>query len=103
MILDVVKSVNNVPIRLTFERWFEHIVERHPYMKGFYDDVLKAIEEPEFILRGHRGSKIGICNVGRKQWLHVIYREINADDGFVIAAFIDEEYNKNLVIWQSDK
>ncbi len=66
MNLDVVKSINGIPIRLTFERWFEHIVERHPYMKGYYDDVLMTIEKPEFILRGHKGSKIAVCNVGRK-------------------------------------
>ncbi|CAN5198786.1 hypothetical protein BH20ACI1_BH20ACI1_25330 [soil metagenome] len=101
MNLDIVKSVNNVPIRLTFERWFEHIVERHSYMKGYYDDVLEAVENPEFILRGHKGSKIAVRSVGRRQWLHVIYREINQEDGFIIASFIDESYNKNLIIWQS--
>jgi hypothetical protein len=103
MNLDVVKSVNGVPIRLTFERWFEHIVKRHSYIKGQYDDVLATVENPEFVLRGHKGSKIAVRNVGRSKWLHVIYRELSKDDGFIIAAFIDDSYNKNLVIWRSDK
>ena len=30
MILDVVKSKDNVPIRLTEERWFDHILQLHP-------------------------------------------------------------------------
>ncbi len=34
MNLDIVKSVNGVPIRLTFERWYEHILVRHPFMSG---------------------------------------------------------------------
>lgn len=66
MNLDVVKSVNGVPIRLTFERWFEHIVERHPYMKGYYEDVLEAVERPEFILRGHKGARVALRNIGRR-------------------------------------
>lgn len=58
MNLDVVKSVNGVPIRLTFERWFEHIVERHPYMKSQYDNVLMTIENPDFVCAGIGDQKL---------------------------------------------
>ncbi len=98
MNLDIVKSINNVPIRLTFERWFEHIVEKHSYMKGYYDDVLEAVENQEKILSGHKGSKIALRNVGRRQWLHVIYRAINKEDVFIIASVIDVNNKKNLRI-----
>lgn len=73
MILDIVKSVNDVSIRLTDERW-EHILNQHPYMSGFYNEILKAIEKPEFITRGNRGAKIAIVNLGRRRRLHVMYR-----------------------------
>ena len=45
MILDVVESINGVPIRLSDERW-EHILSEHPYLSGFYDEILSAIENP---------------------------------------------------------
>ena len=35
---DITYSVNNVPIRLTDERWI-HIVENHDDMAGYYFDV----------------------------------------------------------------
>lgn len=102
MILDTVESINGVPIRLTFERWYEHILVDHPYMSGYYESVLDVVNSPEFILRGQRGAKVAILNVGRKQWLKVFYREINKTDGFIITAFIDDEFDENLIIWKRD-
>ena len=57
--MDVVISQSGVPIRLTDERWF-HIVENHDDVAGYYDEVLEAIEEPDTILRGHRGALIAV-------------------------------------------
>lgn len=101
MILDIVKSVDGVPIRLTGERW-EHITDEHPFLSGYYERILSTIENPAFVLRGHHGSKAAVNNYGRKRWLHVVYRENNKDDGFIISAYFKSEYNENLVIWQSD-
>lgn len=98
MILDIVKSINDVPIRLTDERW-EHISIGHPYMSGFYEVMLQAVENPEFLLRGEKKSKIGILNTGRRRWLHVVYREINKNDGFIISAFINNDFNRDKIIW----
>lgn len=101
MILDIVESINGVPIRLTDERW-EHILDEHPFLSGYYDRILSTMENPGFILRGHRGSKAAVNNYGRKRWLHVIYREISRDDGFIISTYFKIDYNENLIIWQSD-
>ena len=98
MILDIVKSIDGVPIRLTDERW-EHILHGHPYMSGFYQEILIAVSFPEFITRGNKGVKIAIVNLGRRRWLHVLYRQINQSDGFIISAFIDEDFEKNKIIW----
>ncbi|HSK72487.1 MAG TPA: hypothetical protein VK892_12360 [Pyrinomonadaceae bacterium] len=98
MILDIVKSVNGVPIRLTDERW-EHILDEHPNMSGFYNEILRAVENPEFITRGQRGARIAVVNLGRHRWIQVAYREINSEDGFIITAFIDESFEKNKVVW----
>ncbi|MGI8639452.1 MAG: hypothetical protein ACR2MG_05800 [Pyrinomonadaceae bacterium] len=102
MVLDVVKSIEGVPIRLTDERWYDHILEQHSYMSGFYNEVLSAVENPEFISRGNKGTKIAIVNLGWRRWIHVVYREISKTDGFIISAFIDKEFNKNKTIWKRD-
>jgi hypothetical protein len=57
--MDVAVSVEGVPIRLTHERWF-HIVENHDDVAGYYDEVLEAIENPDLVLRGYRGTLIAI-------------------------------------------
>ncbi len=102
MNLDTVKSINDIPIRLTDERWYEHILVEHPEMSGHFETILSTIENPKFVLRGHKGTKIAVVNVGRIKWLHVLYRELNRTDGFIISAYIKSGYNENLIIWQSD-
>ena len=52
-------SVNGVPIRLTYERWF-HITENHDDLASYYFEVLEAVEKPDFIRGiqyGDAGSK----------------------------------------------
>ena len=101
MNLDIVKSIEGVPVRLTDTQW-EHIVDEHPYMSGFYAAILEAVAEPDFVLLGHRGAKVAVVNLARKKWLHVMYRELNKKDGFIISAYIKSEFNENLIIWQSN-
>ena len=98
MNLDTVESSGGVPIRLTDTQW-EHILDDHDYMSGYYDAMLEAVAEPEFLLRGQKGAKVAVINVGRRKWLHVMYRELKGKkDGFIITAYIDEYYDKKLVI-----
>jgi hypothetical protein len=52
--VDIVYSVNGVPIRMTAERWW-HIVENHDYLAGYYDRILHTVEAPDLILRGYAG------------------------------------------------
>lgn len=96
--MDIAYSVEGVPIRLTTERWL-HIVENHDEMAGYYDDVLNTIENPEWVLPGHKGSLIAVRNYGRKQYLMVIYRQISKEDGFVITSFFTEQIDRGNVLW----
>lgn len=97
--MDTAFSKNNVPIRLTTERWF-HIVENHDEVAGYYDEVLETIESPEMIVRGYKGSLIAVKNYGHKRYLMVIYREITKDDGFIITAYFTNKINKKKAIWK---
>ncbi len=65
--MDIAYSVNNVPIRLTAERWY-HIVENHDDVAGHYDDVLETIENPTWILRGYKGALIAVRSAGRGKY-----------------------------------
>lgn len=85
--MDVANSKNNVPIRLTDERWF-HISEEHNELAGYYFDVLETISDAETIYEGKKDEYIAIKSLeGKKKYLVVAYKEISKDDGFVITAF----------------
>ena len=96
--MDIAYSVNGVPIRLTGERW-EHVVSNKPYMETYYEKVLEAIETPTWILRGYAGALIAVLSVAKRNYLHVIYREVSQDDGLVITAFLSRKVNRRMIIW----
>lgn len=91
-------SINEVPIRLTEERW-EHIISNKTYMESYYGDVLEAIENPTWILRGYAGSLIAVLFVAKLKYLHVVYKEVSVNDGFIITAYISRKVNKGMIIW----
>jgi hypothetical protein len=96
--VDRVYSVNGVPIRLPKERW-EHIVSNKPYMESYYERVLDAVERPTWVLQGYAGALVAILSLSKHEYLHVVYREVNRIDGFIITAFIARKVNKRAVIW----
>jgi len=76
--MDVVKSKNDSPIRLTEERWL-HITEEHSEMAGYYFEVLETVEEPEVIYEGKAGECIAVRAVEEGKYLVVVYRESSKD------------------------
>lgn len=98
--MEIANSVNGIPIRLTDERW-QHIVGSRPYMQSYYDEILDTIENPIWILRGHGGTLVAVQSIKRSSYLHVIYREISRNDGFVITAFLTRKVNRSAIIWQA--
>ena len=99
--MDAAISRNGVPIRLTEERWL-HIVETHDEMAGRYDEVLSAIEEPDYIIHGYRDALVALKTIGKKKFIVVIYKEIRKKDGFVITAFLSSKIRieKEVVLWE---
>jgi hypothetical protein len=86
----VVYSKNQVPIRLTSERW-QHVVTYHPELDGQRDAVLETLAEPEQIQRGDYGELLAArfyrdTPLGEKH-LVVAYREVNEEDGFILTAY----------------
>jgi hypothetical protein len=97
--VEVAYSIEGVPIRLTTERWF-HIVENHDDLAGHYDNVLSAVENPDLVLRGYRGSLIAVRGMGRGQYLAVVYRQLSKEDGFIITAYFTSRIDRRKAIWK---
>lgn len=85
--MEVLRSKNDVPIRLTEERWI-HITEEHSEMAGYYFEVLETVEKPEAIYEGKAGECIAVRETEKGKYIVVIYRELSKEEGFMITAFL---------------
>ncbi len=85
MNIGIVKSKNGVLIRLTEERW-KHIVRMHPTLSNKQEKVLKAVNNPEYILEGSKKEFLAVSKLTKRSYIVVIYKEEIAD-GFVITAY----------------
>ena len=101
--MDIVKSVNDVPIRLTDERWV-HIIENHDDMAGYYDEVLNIVESPDCVIKGYGNALIALKKLQMK-FLAVVYKEISSDDGFIITAYFTSKIKleREVILWQRQK
>jgi len=96
---EIARSVNGVPIRLTYERWY-HIVENHDELVGSFHEVLETIERPQIVVQGNRGALKAARSLGKGSWLVVIYREVTSRDGFVITAYLLDGKPRGKLAWQ---
>lgn len=99
--MDIAYSINGVPIRLTYERWY-HIIENHDDLASYFFDVLETVEHPEFVMKGNKGTLKATKSMGKKKWLVAVYREISKTDGFVITAYFLDDKPKGEIIWQQN-
>jgi len=101
--MDFAISRNGVKIGLTSERWF-HIIENHDDMAGHYDDVLRAVEEPDYIVKGYRDALMALQQVKPGKFLVVVYKE-TGEDGFVITAHFTRKLKleREEILWQKSR
>lgn len=95
-----VTSQNNVPIRLTEERW-THILEEHGELAQMQQQILDTVIKPDRLLAGGAGELLAIREIEPGKWLVVVYRE-NNDDGFIITAFLtrrEQSLNRRKQLW----
>src|ERR1041384_846817 len=96
--MEVVRSVNGVPIRLTEERW-AHIIKARDELEERQEDVLETVEHPDWVTQGYRGSRVAWKGFGKRGFLAVIYKEVSDDDGFIITAFFPRKPTKSKKTW----
>ena len=99
--MDIAYSVNGIPIRLTYERWY-HIIENHDDLASYFYELLETVEKPDFVIKGNRGVLKAARNMGENKWLVVIYREVSKTEGFIITAYFLDNRPKGEVIWQRE-
>ncbi len=88
---ETVLSKDNIPIRLTDERW-AHISEEHNELAGMRLEVLETITDPIRIVGGQAGEKLAIREIEPGKYLVTVYRE-TGPDGFIITAFVTRRVN----------
>ena len=99
----IIRSKNNIPIRLTTERW-KHIIKRHPEMDSQKERVLKAVSDPHMIQQGDFGELMAI-KFHRKtpltsKYLVAVYKEVT-DDGFILTAYYtDKPSERRQILWK---
>ena len=102
--MEVLHSVNGMPIRLTQERLF-HIYQGHPEMEGCEKLIAETLCKPEKVLEGDNGALMAVRKyektpVSENKYLVVVYKELG-DDGFVITAYFTRRLPKwRKVLWQ---
>ncbi|MEW6200797.1 MAG: hypothetical protein AB1546_02400 [bacterium] len=84
--MEIVKSRNGVPIRLTEERWL-HITEEHSEMAGYYFEVLETIQSPDAVYGGNANELFAVKEIEPGKYIIVVYKEFDKQDGFIITAF----------------
>ena len=102
--MDIAISKNNVPIRLTTERW-QHISIGHPEVADFYYEILETIENPQVIYDGSEGGLIAVSfkYEPSDKFIVVIYKELSFDDGFIITAYLsnkEQKFEKRKIVWK---
>ncbi len=100
----IVRSVNNVPLRLTGERW-NHVRTRHPEMSDQLERILETAFQPDMVQQGDRGELLAIRRYPDTplmgKYLVVAYREVSDQDGFVLTAYLTNEPSpRRRVVWK---
>lgn len=100
----IIKSKNNISLRLTKERW-NHIITRHPELNGQKEQVLETITDLDLIQQGDFGELIAVRFYEKtsltSKHLVVIYKEVVDTDGFIITAYyVTKPSERRQTVWR---
>ncbi len=106
----VVTSANNVPVRLTEERWF-HIIEYHRELEPFQPEILSVIVDPDRLYFSAPTLKPNFAAVkvfarlvefGLARNLVVHYKKVSPSNGFILTALVmsDRRLDRRFKLWR---
>ncbi|MFN4082855.1 MAG: hypothetical protein ACK4K9_04425 [Bacteroidia bacterium] len=103
--MDVATSTNNVPIRLTAERW-HHISVGHPEVAEYYFEILETIQFPDAVYEVKFNELLAIKAFPKlnDKFVVVVYKKVSSFDGFVITSYLTnkiKEFLNRKKIWAS--
>lgn len=109
-VVAIAKSIREVPIRLTEERW-SHIIEYHGELARFLDQILLAVADPDLVFESPKEIEPNFVAIKRfvelvqyrlADRLAVHYKEVSKDDGFILTVFpiSDERARRRYRLWQ---
>lgn len=100
-------SATGAKIKLTHER-IEHIIQRHPEVKPYLDQVIKTVEKPDLLIQGELGEIKALkfyesLHVGSK-YMVVPYSE-KGSEGFIITAYFTSSLDRvrGKIVWRRQK
>lgn len=101
--MQVVLSPNQVPVRLTEERW-AHIVSQHPEMLTQRERVIETVGQPDLIQIGDYGELLAVRFYSKtpltRKHLVVAFKETSEDDGFIPTAYFARRPSaRRSVLW----
>lgn len=71
-------------------------------MAGYYFEVLEVVAQPIQVFAGYQGKLLAYKAIAENRYIVVVYKEISAEEGFVITAFITSRISyltKRIVVW----
>jgi len=97
-------SKNGVPVRITEER-FDHISRNHPELKNRLNELAETINDPDIVQKGDAGDLLAIKKfahtpVKDNKYLVAVYKELTAQDGFVLTAYYTSILRRRMVLWK---
>jgi DNA repair exonuclease SbcCD nuclease subunit len=101
----IIKSYNNIPIRITNER-LKHIYDNHPEMVNEFDKIKETLVNPEIVTEGDNGELLAIKHfsktpVSENKYLVVVYRVIEPLNAYILTAYFTRRYNENRkILWK---
>ena len=94
-------------IKLTHDR-IKHIIDKHPEVKPYLDEVAETVERPDLLIQGELGEIKALkfyesLHVGSK-YMVVPYRE-KGNEGFIITAYFTSSLDRvrGKIVWRKQR
>ncbi len=104
--LFVVTDPEGRKVRLSEERWQQHVLARRPFMQNFVPDAQAAIERPHVIHKGNRTFTLVytgqpfLSGFHRGEFVRVVARFDRAyQQGEVLTIYITAQDYKGVTVW----